>query len=101
MWPVPLIVAFIVLGGLLPVIGVVRLGKHAHAALRTRDGRRMVDLVDEGTRTGYFDVEPIRRMAVALDEEPRISWHQACWDLALIGGGVLFGTAGSVWAVFI
>lgn len=94
-----LIVALLLLGGLLPVIGLARLAVRARRRLPKGGERRMVDYMEEGTRTGTFDIEPMLQSARRIDEEPILAWAQIRWDLALVGGGVLCSTIGSIWSV--
>lgn len=91
----------IVFGGVLPLIGLGRVAVRARRDLPREDERVASDYIREGEESGLFDIEPMKRAAQMTDRAPLLAWTQVRWDLGLIGGGIVLGTAGSAWSVFL
>ncbi|WP_150307198.1 hypothetical protein [Planctomonas psychrotolerans] len=97
----PIVVVLIVLGGVLPLVGLFRVAVRAYRNLPNPDQRSSADHIREGTETGLFSVEPLRRAAEMTDSAPVLEWSGVRWDILFVGSGVLCGTVGSAWAVFL
>lgn len=91
------VIRFLILvGGILPLIGLVRV------AVRARRNRPQAEripatvAVEEGRQTGLYPIYPYNRAAVMADEAPLLEWKNIKWDLGLVGGGIVSGTIGGL-----
>ena len=91
----------ILLGGILPIVGISRLFLHARRSYRSSSGATLGALVDEGEQTGLLDGKVIGELAKAADRAPALEWRRVRNDVFYIGGGILCGTAGSALALFL
>ncbi|TFD91370.1 hypothetical protein [Cryobacterium serini] len=98
---VTVVVVLIVLGGVLPLLGLGRVALRAHRSLPKADRVSAAEQIEEGQRTGYFAIGPFLQAAQMTDTAPVLEWSKVRWDLGLVGGGIPAGTIGSVFAVFL
>lgn len=98
---VVIVIILIVPGGVLPLFGLVRVALRARRNLPRTGEVSALELVEEGNRTGLYPVEPFVRAAHMVDIAPVLEWSRVRWDIGLLGGGVVCGTTGSIWAVFL
>lgn len=96
-----IVVILIILGGALPLLGLGRVARRAKRNLPGADRVSAVDQMEEGNQTGLYPMGPFVRAAQMTDTAPILEWSRVRWDLAFVGGGVLCGATGSVWAVFL
>ena len=98
---VAIVIVLIVFGGVLPLLGLGRVALRARHNLSKTPEVSALQQIEEGRRTGLFRVEPFARAAHMADIAPVLEWSRVRWDLSLVGGGVICGTIGSIWAVFL
>jgi hypothetical protein len=96
-----IVLVLIALGCVLPLIGLFRVVWRARRNLPKADRISVEEQMKEGQQTGLFPVEPITKAALATDAAPVLEWDKVRWDLCLVGGGILCGSIGSAWAVFL
>lgn len=96
-----IVIALILLSGALPLVGLCRVALRAWKSLPDPDRSSVASQMANGKRTGLYPIEPIVNAARMADIAPVLEWSKVRWDLALVGTGIVFGMAGSIWGVFL
>ena len=96
-----IVIVLIVLGGVLPLLGLGRVALRARSNLPKADRISAVEQMAEGQLSGLYPVEPLIRAAHMTDSAPILEWSRVRWDLGLVGGGILCGAIGSIWSIFL
>lgn len=96
-----IILVLIALGCVLPLIGLVRVTLRARRNLPKADQASVEEQLKEGQQTGLYPVIPFANSARATADAPILEWDKVRWDLGLVGGGIIFGSIGSAWSVFL
>lgn len=83
-----IVIVLIVLGGVLPLVGLGRVARRARFNLPKADHISAVEQWAEGSRTGLFPVEPFVQAAHVTDNAHILEWSNVRWDLGLPAGSL-------------